>query len=450
MTLIPRTLFVRSLVLLIGLIVASQIVSAVIVRQLVVNPRIAQLAAFSASNLEAIRAALESLPAPERQRYIERLNRSRGFHIQPAGEPVSGFAQPEIPAQSQFLRQLAELLPDDRTDIEWKTEPEHALWVRLYVGNDSYWVTAAAGPIDPGLPRAWVWVSVMSTLLAVFGAYLIQRRLNRPFRQLVEAAGQIGNGAQPATVAETGPSEIAALAHSFNRMSERLRAAEAERTIMLAGVSHDLRSPLFKLRLAIEIVAARIEPEIRVGMERNIEAMDAIIGQFLDFARGEFSEAPVVSDLNLLLAAGGRGNGEAVPFELDLTPIPPFALRPQAMTRLIDNLVENARRHGKPPFALRSGCDAAGAWFVVADCGPGIAEADVARVRRPFARGDAARSGSPGAGLGLAIADRIVSLHGGRMALASREGGGLEVRIDLPFGTDTEIRDDPGEKAFSR
>jgi two-component system osmolarity sensor histidine kinase EnvZ len=432
MKLVPRTLFGRNLLLLVALIIASQIVSAIIVRQLVVKPRIDQLAAFSASNLEAVRAALESLPPADRQRFVDSMNRVSGLHIERAREPVSGFAQPAMPAQRLFLRRLGDLLPDDRTDVEWKTEPENTLWVRLYVGDDSYWVTAAAGPLDLGLPRAWAWVTLVSTLLAALGAYLIQRRVDRPIRALVAAAGQIGAGKPPDLLAESGPREIVELAHGFNRMSERLQAADAERAIMLAGVSHDLRSPLSKLRLGLEIAAERIEPDIRGGMERNIEAMDAIIGQFLDFARPETEETPESTDLAALLAQTVREQAGDMVCEFRLAPLPPLRLRRRAMTRLIANLVENARRYGAPPLSVRSGGDGTIAWFVIADHGPGIAEAERERIRKPFARGDAARSGGSGAGLGLAIADRIVAMHGGRMTLATPPGGGLEVRVELP------------------
>jgi len=439
MTLMPRTLFGRNLLLLVALIIVSQVVSAVIVRQLIVKPRIDQLATFSASNLEAIRTALENLSAAERGRFIERMNENGGLHIEAARDPVSGFAQPVMPAQRLFLRRLTELLPDDRTDVEWKTEPENTLWVRLYVGDESYWVTAAAGPIDLALPRTWVWVTLASTLLAVLGAFLIQRRLERPIRDLVAAAGEIGAGGRPRLLAESGPREIRELAHGFNRMNERLQTADAERAIMLAGVSHDLRSPLSKLRLALEISAAGIEPEIQAGMERNIEVMDGIIGQFLDFARPEAEETPVAGDLNELLVTVVRDHAGDMECEFALAPLPPLPLRQRAMARLIANLVDNAGRYGKPPLEIRSGCDGKSAWFLVRDHGPGIAESEFDRIRKPFARGDAARSGRPGAGLGLAIADRIVALHGGRMTLGAPSGSGLEVRVDLPIADATGV-----------
>jgi len=441
MTLLPRTLFGRNMLLLVGLIVVSQLVSAVLVRVLIVRPRIDQLAAYSASNLEAIQAALESLPPAERDHYIARLNSNRGLHVEPANEPVSGFAKPDSPVQRIFLERLAELLPDDRADVEWKTEPKHTLWVRLFVGKDSYWVTAPAGPLDLGIPRVWFWVTLASTLLGALGAYLIQRHLDRPFRRLVEATGQVGDGSEAVIIPETGPREIAALAHSFNRMSERLAATDAERAIMLAGVSHDLRSPLSKLRLAAEISADRIEPDIHAGMERNIETMDAIIGQFLDFARGESAEVATDCSLNELLEDAGRRHADKAPFEFALTPLPPLSMRRQAMTRLIDNLLENACKHGSPPFSIHSGTTGSRVWFTISDHGPGIPAADLERVRKPFARGDTARGGIPGAGLGLAIAEHIARTHGGEMNLVSKPGQGLEVRVELPLTSDWSRQD---------
>lgn len=433
MRLVPRSLFGRNLLLLVALILGGQLASAIVVLQVVVKPRVEQIAALSAKHLESIRAVLEGLPPAAREPFIARINQGGSLHIQPADGPVGGFSEPRRPAHRLYLRYLSERLADERSEVAWKAEPRNTLWVRIHAGGESYWVTITAGTIDLGLPRAWIWVTVLNTLLAVIGAYALSRRIDRPIRDLVAAAVQIGEGSHPPSLPEDGPREIAGLAHGFNRMSERLRTADAERAIMLAGVSHDLRSPLSKLRLGLEIVGEHVEPEIRAGMERNIEAMDGIIGQFLDFARPDAEEPPVLTDLNGILSeAAQAAPGQAV-FDLDLAPVPPLPLRRRAMVRLIDNLTENARRYGSPPLAIRSGTRGRTVWFTVVDHGPGIPAADLERIRKPFARGDAARSGSPGAGLGLAIAERIAALHGGSLHLAAPAGGGLEVRVELPL-----------------
>lgn len=434
MNLIPRTLFGRNLVLLISLIVVGQVASVLIMRQMVVKPRVQQLAGMFANSLLSIRSALESLPPAARERFIERMNSNDGLHIERADDkPAAGSSDPIAPAYRLFLRYLAERLPADHKDIVWKTVPENTLRVRLNVGEESYWVTAAAGPINLAVPRTWVWVMLLSTFLAIVGAYAIQRRLNRPIRDLVAAAAKIADGSRAVVLSENAPREISELARGFNDMSARLQAADAERTIMLAGVSHDLRSPLSKLRLALEIAGDRIEPDIRVSVERNIAVMDAVIGQFLDFARLDTEETPVLTDLNALLAEVSERGADEAPFDLDLAPIPPLPLLRRAATRMIDNLIENARRYGLPPLRIQSGMEGTTAWFIVRDHGPGISASEFDRVRKPFARGESARSGTAGAGLGLAIADRVVALHGGNMQLASPSGGGFEVRVELPL-----------------
>lgn len=429
MTLAPRSLFGRNLLLIGALIAVSLLASGLVLRQLVVKPRVAQMALFTATNLEAVRAALVALPPPQRADFVAQLNRSGRIRVERASEPTSGFAVPANRLQRLFVEQLSELLPDGETDVEWKSEPEQTLWIRLRLGEESYWVTAPAGRFDVKFPRAWGWLFVLIGLLAVLGAYLIQRHLNRPFRDLIDATSKVGEDEALPRLTETGPIETATLAHSFNRMAERLERADAERTVMLAGVSHDLRSPLSKLRLALEITGPSIEPQLKAGMERNIEAMDGVIGQFLDFARIGTSEALVSADLAQVVREAVQDlMQEAGAITLELQPAV-MPMRLQAMRRLLANLIENAMRYGSPPILVGCGKRGTDIWLSVEDHGAGVAEADLERLKQPFSRGDAARSGKAGAGLGLAIVDRVARLHGGRLSLSNREGGGLRARV---------------------
>lgn len=429
----PRSLFGRNLLLIVGLLAASQLVSGLLLRELIVKPRIDQLAAFSATTLEAIRGALEVLPPAQRDAFIARINQRGSVRVEPASEPVSGFGKPASPLIRRYLEALDHLLPDGEAEIEWKTEPQRTLWIRVNIAGGSYWVTAVPGRLEAGLPRVWLWLSLCCTLLAILGAVLIQRLLDRPFRALIAASENLGEGRRDAPLPETGPLEIAAVSRSFNRMTERLTQAERERAIMLAGVSHDLRSPLSKLRLAIEILGEDAEPELIAGMVRNVESMDAIIGQFLDFARAGSDEARADCALDELVRHSLEQLGAATRFTLEVAELPPLRLRPLAMQRLIANLVENAQRYGAAPFELQLARDADGIRLSVLDRGPGIAPEEAERLKQAFARGDAARGGAAGAGLGLAIVERIATLHGGRLDLLPRAGGGLEARVTLPL-----------------
>jgi two-component system osmolarity sensor histidine kinase EnvZ len=275
---------------------------------------------------------------------------------------------------------------------------------------------------------------VVSLALALVGGLALMLRVNRPLRALTDAAADIAAGKNPPVLPERGPSEIRTLSQAFNRMSSALRQQESNRAVLLAGVSHDLRTPLSRLRLALEMSSARLDPAVREGMQADIEDMDGIINQFLDFARDAAAEAPQArADLNALvemLVDRYRRRGQ--PVEAHLAQLPPLKLKPMAVQRMVTNLVDNALRYGGGPVEIETGREGEMAVLKVLDRGPGIPEQEVERVMQPFTRLEQARSDMQGAGLGLAIVDRVARMHGGEVRLAPRSGGGLEARVELP------------------
>jgi two-component system osmolarity sensor histidine kinase EnvZ len=269
--------------------------------------------------------------------------------------------------------------------------------------------------------------------LAIAGTFLIVWRLNRPLNDLARAAGAVGRGVDPPPVPERGPAEIRALARAFNQMKEDLRTASRERATFLAGVSHDLRTPLARLRLDLEMLEGRIDADAQRGMVSDVEDMAAIIDQFVDFARSEATEAPAALDMDeLAQACAQRATRSGIEVKRELGSVPVMIGRPLAMQRLLDNLITNAARHGGGDVTLRTAREKEGVVISVLDRGPGIPEGAAERLKQPFTRGDEARTGATGAGLGLAIVDRIARIHGGRLELLPREGGGLEARVILP------------------
>ena len=434
MTLVPKSLFGRNVLLIVALIALGQVISAVSFGQLVQRPRLHQLAVITTGTIESVKAGLEALPAGARAAFIAQLNAKGVIRILPATEKVGGFSLPRTLAHRLLIRELAGLLHDDQVEVVWKAESQGTLWIRILLAGEPYWITASGLNQGVALPWAWMGASLLSALLAIAGAYLIQRRINRPLGKLVEASQEIGRGDAPAPLPENGPLEIATVSRSFNQMTASLAQLDRERTIMLAGVSHDLRTPLSKLRLAIEILRDKAEPELIDTMTRSTEEMDAVIDQFLDFARAGSAEATATADLNTLVmdtAAAYLDQGHV--FTLRLAPIPPLTMRPQAMRRLVTNLIENAVRYGQPEYAIETGATEHTVWLRVLDRGPGISGTEAEALKQPFRRSDAARSGKPGAGLGLAIVERIAKLHCGRLDLLPRDGGGLEVRVEIPL-----------------
>lgn len=318
--------------------------------------------------------------------------------------------------------------------VSFRLDPEDA--------QDEYWVMLPPERIENPDSFGWLGWGSGALLAALLGAYLIVARINAPLRQLARAASIVGSGDTPPPQGEDGPQEIALVARAFNRMTSNLARIDEDRALILAGVSHDLRTPLARLRLGIEMSGA---PESEVtAMVTDIEEMDRIIGQFLDFGRGDAQEAVSPTDLVALVrevAEPYRLRG--VDIRLDLPDILFAPIRTLSIRRALANLIDNALRYagGNEALDVRVDADASFASIEVADHGPGIPEDEVERLRRPFTRLDKARSNTKGAGLGLAIVDRVMRVHHGRLDLLPREGGGLRAVLCLPVAAPAAGRD---------
>ena len=433
MTAWPRSLFGRNALLIVALLIVGQLVSAVLVRELIVKPRFELFGEGLARNVSAIRAGLAALPAAERSSFVDQFNQRALANLPP--EPTQGVAAHALlsPIERRFVRSVSERVAAEGAAVVWRREAGGSLAVRIALDGAEHWIVLPGVLPAREFTGAWFAASFSSVLLALLGALLIQRHLHRPLREVVQAARTLASGATPPTLAEDGPTEVATLAHSFNQMAASLGQAERERALMLAGISHDLRTPLTKLRLGVEIVRDQTEPALVASMTRSVEEMDVIVGQFLDYARGDDGVAPQSLALDALareVATACADHGQ--PLLLDLGATPPMPLRAEPLRRALVNLVENAFRHGRAPVSLRTGSNAMSVWVEVADTGDGISAADAELLRQPFQRAQSARSGPPGAGLGLAIVERVARTHGGTLQLLPNEPHGLRARLTLP------------------
>lgn len=439
----PRSLLGRNLLLMAALIVLGQLVAAVLVRQMIFQPRVALVADGVARNVAALRVGLQALPPAQRAAFVDAFNQQAVAATPPVAPESAARRALLSPMERQFVRAVARRLGADDAAAaprpQWRRDSTGMLALRVeHAGADgpeSYWLNLPSVFPTRTFTGTWLAATLASMLLALLGAWWLQRHIHRPLAQVVGAARQLAQGQAPAVLPEAGPEEIATVARSFNHMAQSLAAADHERALMLAGVSHDLRTPLTKLRLGVEIAGAQVDAPLAASMARSIDEMDGIVGQFLQFARSGEAEAPTPASLNDLaqaVAEAQADHGRTV--RLELGALPEVPVRPQALRRALDNLVENAWRHGQPPVVLRTGADANSVWLEVQDQGPGIGADDIDRMRQPFARGGgAARTGPPGAGLGLAIVERVARSHGGRLELHSAPGAGLRARLVLPF-----------------
>ncbi len=302
-------------------------------------------------------------------------------------------------------------------------------WLRFPARGQLFWLNFVTEPEDGALTTAHFLLYTLLLVLAVGGSYLIVFQIIKKLRYVTDAAKAIGRGEPPGTLVVSGPEEIQSLAEGFNQMSRDLIKLEADRRLMLAGISHDLRTPLTRMRIAVELEKAKLDP----ALVHDIEDMDAILRQFLDYARDGSEEQPAEHDLDALVEEtiqryADRGH----PVEANLGGVPPFAFRRNSIRRVLDNLIDNAVRYGKKGVQVSTTCDAAMASITVSDSGPGIRNGNPGDYIKPFAREDVSRS-EGGAGLGLTIVDRAVRLHGGRLRLENAEQGGVRVTVELPL-----------------
>lgn len=439
MRLLPRSLLWRTFLFIAVLMMLSVAAWFAIFNSYEREPRARQLAQTLVSVANLTRAALVSARPEARRDLLRDLSDREGIHIYPADPTDRVEPLPDRP----FLHRVEELVREQlgpATRLAMEREGERALFVNFRIDDSDegdYWLALPRERIERVFPLGWLGWGVAALLLSLSGAWLIVFRITRPLKGLERAARQVGAGATPERLDESGPTELATVARAFNQMGADLAQIDQDRALILAGISHDLRTPLTRLRMEIEMSG---DPGSTEGMIADVEEMDRTIGQFLDFARSEGGEAPEEIDLPVLLdeiAAQYRRRGFEVALAFADAPQATsrflVTARSQALRRAISNLIDNALRYAgtDKPVELELAAARNEIAIEVRDRGPGIPADEVERVKRPFARLESARTNAVGAGLGLAIVDRIARAHDGRLELAPREGGGLVARLLL-------------------
>jgi two-component system osmolarity sensor histidine kinase EnvZ len=422
------TLFWRSFLLIAALIVISVAATFQILRVAEREPRARERAQQAVSVVNVTRAALVNADPFLRRELLIELNEREGIRVYPVTNAEQlRLLRPEGGLERVAARVRAELGPATR--FAAARDGMRGFWVSFFIDEDEFWVMLPRERFEPELGLGWLGWGALLLALALLGAWLIAATLSRPLRALAGAARRVGHGETPEPLAESGPRELATVSTAFNRMARDLEALERERAMVLAGISHDVRTPLSRLRLALEMSGA--EAGAAQGMSADIDEMDQVIGQFLEFARGANEVRERLDPGPLLEEVGEHYAKLGKEVRVRAGPIAPFALQRMALRRAITNLVDNALRYAGEPVEIEARMDGGRVVVEVLDRGPGIPEAEAERLKQPFTRLDPARSGRGGAGLGLAIVERVARAHGGRLELVQRPGGGLIARLSL-------------------
>ncbi|PKY10973.1 two-component sensor histidine kinase [Acidithiobacillus marinus] len=411
----PDTLFNRMFLIIAGLLFLSQLAVFWFFNIYQANPQ----AEHMAQNWAQILTLSETL-SPAQRIAIEPILFRQGLQVLPA-TTIHG-RHPSMPLLVNALQQLrrmgwpdAQLRFDRRSGILWlQTRPGATLALAMPM------------PRPAGLPLPWFKLAAI-LLLSWLGAYLVVRQVTRPLTRLMQGVDDLRSGDAPADLPEAGPADLRRLAEKFNQTLRDLQRLWREREMVLVGVSHDLRTPLTRMRLSAEFLPA--EEEARQEIIDNIQEMDKVIHQFMGYARSGERELLVDTDLGRWLQQLVLRQQAEVRWHPASTPLPNLPIQEVGLARALQNLIDNAQAHGAGPVDIQAEKVGTQVLIRVRDHGPGIPESELAHVRAPFAQ--AGKGG--GIGLGLAIVERVMAYHNGRLNLYNAPEGGLVAELVLPL-----------------
>jgi len=422
-----RRLLDRNIATLVVVVLVGQLLAAVLLYQLVMHPQAMRLAEVTAEMTDTIGKTMAHMTPTERRALMSRFNADDAVLIRPGDQaPDIGFRGPTI-LERDFLTAISHRLNQDMP-VEWRADPQSRLWVHLWLGGEDWWISLT--PRKLRAPLLSTIIALGSALfVAIAGGIALQRLIDKPLRGLVQAVDSYDPDRAGQPLAETGPLEIAAVAHAFNRMTARLAEQDAERALMLGAVSHDIRTPLTRLRLSLAMLHGA-DADLLDSAGNQVDRIEDMLRQFLDFSRGFDNEPMARCEIAPLLHRCAEESDMGVSLTVDVTPDLAISSRPAALERAVANLLGNARRYGIAPYRLEARSTGGLLTIAVGDSGKGIDPAFHETLCRPFARGDEARGGE-GTGLGLAIVRRVASAHGGHFDFAFRDGLFLAV-LSLP------------------
>lgn len=426
----PRTLFGRLVLILFAWLALAHVFAFGFILYERMGAARTMMLDYVPKDVATAVAILERVPAAERAAWLPRLKRENYRYTlepMPDGGPIEAQAQALLAAMQSELgaayRATATALP----------HADHALQVRLQLKlRDGTPLAVDFTPPDMAVSPAALLGLTLQLVTLLIGCWVTVRLATRPLRQLARAADSLGPDARGAALLESGPTEVLQAARAFNAMRRRIADYLAERLQLLAAISHDLQTPIARMRLRADLLE---EPTVREKFRADLTAMQAMVAEGIAYARSAQSvgEPPRRIDVQALLdsiAADYADTGQ----RLSVISGAPRAVvtRPNALRRILANLIDNALKFGAGAEVRIESERAGETTIIVADRGPGVSRAELEKVTQPFYRIEDSRNRKTGGtGLGLAIAQQLASAIGATLTLANREGGGLEARLVL-------------------
>ena len=431
--LLPETLFGRTAAALLAAFLVFEAIAFGVVWYMVIQPLAVRSADDLAAKILLSAQTWVELPPQTRADYEMELAFSHDLELAevrtrlPQAAAPNYFGELIAAALSRRAKQVITLKRAADPNWDWLEIQIADKLLRVGFDRQRYLLKA---------PLAAIGVFLLGTLLTVLTALIMARRTSQRMKSLARKAGEVGQGRAPELLPETGARELRELTIAFNRMAEEVQGLLENRTVLLAGVSHDLRTPITRMRLALSLLDGG-DPDLVARMERDLDEMNHLISDMLVFARSLKLEALQDCDLNRVLDELATQAALLGPIEWQSGPPCMTQVGEAALRRIIGNLLGNARRYGGgESVALTLECKPTEVRIAVLDRGPGIPAAQREAVFRPFTRLEVSRNREAGgSGLGLAIARQLADAYGWRIELSDRDAGGLIASLVIPRGT---------------
>ncbi|WNC68420.1 two-component system sensor histidine kinase EnvZ [Thalassotalea nanhaiensis] len=429
MKILPRSAFGQTVLLIGFLLLINQVVSYLSVAIYVIKPNLEQINQLLAKQVKVV--FIDGGNSKFNPKLAEAFHKETGIGVYREQDALMlGLADASY--YPYLSMQMSELL-EGEAEVRISQGDEYLFWIRPPQAP-RLWVKIPLHGLDEASFYPLIFYLVLIGVLSVAGGWLFIRQLNRPLKALQKAAIDVGKGQIPDPLKEQGSTEVTAVTRAFNHMSKGIKQLEADRSLLMAGISHDLRTPLTRIRLASEMMSED-EDYLKDGIEKDIDDMNAIIDQFIDYIRHDMMDKTQPIDFNKMIKDVVELEGvEGKNIHLQLGQSAEIPMVYAAMKRVLANLIQNAFKYSSNDIEISSGInkETNRAYFNVADNGPGISDSEIERLFQPFTQGDTAR-GTDGSGLGLAIIKRIVDGHGGKVSLKNRSTGGLVATVELPL-----------------
>lgn len=440
MTLFPKNLLNRLILIIASLIIISQLITIKVFDYFEMEPRAESMAQEISTIVKYTKAAIQSAYPSTRLDLLQSLSKMSDVKIVPAYYFENIKPLPDEIFLSMVVKKIKQDLGED-TIVTLNHYDIPGIWVSFEIGDGLFWAVIPRNVFDRPFPWHWIGWGIVVFLVSISGAYFLTTRINKPLNLLINATSKLKKGLPFKKIPEDTATEFKEVTKAFNEMASNLAKSENERRFIMGSVSHDIRTPLTRMKLSLEMLPKK-SAFLKESMDQDIDEINQIINQFLDFVRG-FDDEPISSlnfgnfltELKKQHAILGHDlkiskitRSKDIPKNLFID------VRPLAFKRLFDNLINNGVKFSKSnKIELVAKLYDEKIEINVLDNGPGIPKAQREKLLEPFERLDQARGSIGGSGLGLAIANRIVMVHNGKLELINRRTGGLNVKLTFPL-----------------